>query len=136
MNRFWKIAARYGAALLVAGGMAWLALWLRDYTGTEPPAERYMKLCDAFTIPGVSLTMLSALIALANAGSLTGVGYMMSYLFSRLIPGLGVRGESYADYLERKSADRVKGYGFILHVGLLFLGIAVAFLVLFYQNGG
>lgn len=131
-----KAALKYGAAVLLAGGMAWLALELRDYTGTEPPTERYRMLCDAFTIPGVTLTMISALIALANEGSFTGVGYIMSYLFSRLIPGPGGGRESYADYLERKSALRVRGYGFILHVGLAFLAVAGVYLALFYKSGG
>ncbi|MGX8692865.1 MAG: DUF3899 domain-containing protein [Clostridia bacterium] len=126
---------RYGVAVLFGAALAAVYLLTRSFTGSEPPAERYRMLCDAFTIPGVLLMLTAALVALSNAGAFTGLGYATSHAIHMLIPGLGSRMETYADYVERKTEKGpVKGYGFIFHVGLAYFLLALVFLVLFYRN--
>lgn len=115
--------------------MVWLYLSLRDFSNVESSAERYRMLCDAFTIPGTVLILSAVLIALANAGSFTGIGYSMSSFFRHLIPGKGLVHEKYSEYYERHQ-KKVTGYGFLVHVGGTFMGIAVVFYVLFYRAYG
>ena len=126
---------KYGGAVLFGALLALGALRLRGYTGAEEAAEKYRILCDSFTFPGLMLILTAALIALSNEGAFLGIGYAVRCALYGLIPGLGSRQETYAEYIERKTEKgRVKGYGFILHVGLAYLLLALVFLLLFYRN--
>ena len=129
-----KKLIQYGLTVLFGAALAAIYLLTRSFTGSEPLAERYRMLCDAFTIPGVLLMMTAALLALSNEGAFTGLGYVSSHAMHMLIPGMGGRKETYADYLERKAEKGpVKGYGFLLHVGLAFFALAILFFILFYR---
>ena len=126
---------KYGVTALFGGLLAYGALRLRGFTGAEEAAEKYRMLCDAFTFPGLLLILTAVLIALSNEGAFVGLGYVTSYALRTLIPGMGSRQETYAEYVERKTGKgRVKGYGFIFHVGLAYFLLALVFLVLFYRN--
>lgn len=124
---------KYGVAVLIGAGLAAVYLILRDFTGEEPPAERYRMLCDAFTIPGSLLMLSAALVALANAGSFTGLSYSFQHLFRSLIPGMGLKQESYREFLERREGRKINGYGFLLQVGIVFMAVALVFYFLFYR---
>ena len=126
---------KYAVTALIGGLIAFAAFALRNFGAAENTAEKYRILCDSFSFPGVLLIMTAALIALSNEGAFVGISYVFSYTLRRLIPGMGIRQETYAEYLERKTGkDRIKGYGFILHVGLAYFALALVFLVLFYMN--
>ncbi len=126
---------KYAVTAVIGGLIAWGAFSLRDFGGAQSPAEKYRILCDSFTFPGLMLILTAALIALSNEGAFLGIGYAVRYALYGLIPGLGSRQETYAEYIERKTEKgRVKGYGFILHVGLAYLLLALVFLLLFYRN--
>ena len=126
---------KYGLSALGGALAVFLYLRSRAFAWSLPPAERYRMLCDAFSVPGLLLAAVAALIWLSNAGSFTGVGFLTSFAVRAFIPALGHRGESYGDYLRRRDEKpRVKGYGFLLQVGLCFLLPAIIFLVLFYLH--
>ena len=124
---------KYGLAALFGAALVFVYLFSRDFSWDEPPADRWRMLCDAFTIPGVVLISSAALMALSNAGSFDGIGYSMQHLFRTLVPGMGLQQESYGDYLERREGKKVKGYGFLLQVGLVFMAVALVFFILFYR---
>ena len=126
---------KYAVTAVIGGLIAWGVFSLRDFGGAQSPAEKYRILCDSFTFPGLMLILTAALVALSNEGAFIGIGYVVSYAIRSLIPGMGSRQETYAEYLERKTEKgRVKGYGFILHVGLAYFAVALVFLALFYKN--
>ena len=127
---------KYGLAAAFGAALTWLYLSLRSFTGTEPLEDRYRMLCDAFTIPGTVLMLSAALVALSNAGSFTGIGYSVKYMVSHLIPGMGLRQETYADYLERREGKKIRGYGFLLQVGIVFMAVALVYYALFYHVYG
>ena len=132
-----KNLIKYGLALVIAGAMTVGYLLGHGYTPDLPDLDRYMMLCDAFTIPGLTLIMVAALVALSNEGSFTAVGYAVRYAIRRLIPGPGGRQETYAEYVERKTGqERIRGYGFLFHVGLAFFAVAMVYLVLFFRLDG
>ena len=130
MKSKWR---KYAIAAVIGATLAVIYLTTRDFGTTEDQAERYRMLCDAFTIPGMLLIMSAALVALSNAGSFTGLGFSVGHMFRSLIPGASLRQESYADYLERREGKKVKGYGFLLQVGLVFMAVALVFFFLFYR---
>ena len=102
-----------------------------------PKVEVYRMLCDAFTIPGMTMILLSALVWLTGQGALSGLGYVTSYALRMLIPRFAKkygRHETYAEYLERKDAKgKPRGYGFLFFTGLAFMIAAIIFMILFYK---
>lgn len=124
---------KYGISSVFCLGLAALYVGLRDFS-LQSTMEKYRILCDAFTIPGLVLVMLGALMAVSNEGALDGVAYVLSYAVKILIPGKRHEHEKYYDYVERKRQQgRVKGYGFLFVVGGISLAIAIIFMILFYR---
>ena len=95
--------------------------------------DLYRTLCDGFTVPGMLLLMFACLLSISGTGALDGVAYVTSYAIKMLIPGRKDRMERYYDYVERKRAKRVKGFGFLYIVGGAFMAIALIFMALFYS---
>ena len=90
-------------------------------------------LCDAFSIPGLLLLLAGLLMTLSNHGALDGVGYVAVNALKMLIPGGAIKAERYKESLERKRANRVRGYGFLFVTAIAFLAIAAVFMALFYS---
>lgn len=130
-----KAPVRYAVTAALAALTAAGHLWLHGWSRTLPAEERYRILCDAFTVPGLMLVLIAALVALSNEGSFDALGYAVRYTVRRLIPGAGLRQETYGEFVERRREQgRVKGYGFLLHVGLVFLCTAGVFLYLYFKT--
>ena len=130
-----KAPVRYAVTAALAALTAAGHLWLHGWSRTLPAEERYRILCDAFTVPGLMLVLIAALVALSNEGSFDALGYAVRYTVRRLIPGAGLRQETYGEFVERhREQGRVKGYGFLLHVGLVFLCAAGVFLYLYFKT--
>lgn len=130
-----KAPVRYAVTAALAALTAAGHLWLHGWSRTLPAEERYRILCDAFTVPGLMLVLITALVALSNEGSFDALGYAVRYTVRRLIPGAGLRQETYGEFVERhREQGRVKGYGFLLHVGLVFLCTAGVFLYLYFKT--
>ena len=130
-----KAPVRYAVTAALAVLASAGHLWLHGWSSALPREERYRILCDAFTVPGLMLVLAAALVALSNEGSFDALGYAMRYAVQRLIPGAGLRQETYGEFVERRREQgRVRGYGFLWHVGLAFLCAAAVFLYLFYKT--
>lgn len=128
---------KYGIAVVVGLMLAYTYVSfrveeLRDLAAL-PAVDRYLILCDAFTIPGVTIFLSGVLMSISNAGGLDGVSYVVGNAVKMLIPGKAAHMEKYKDYLERKRAKRVKGYGFLYVVGIFFLVLAGISMALFYS---
>ena len=130
-----KTPVRYAVTAALAALTVIGHLWLHDWSSSLAAEERYRILCDAFTVPGLMLVLIAALVALSNEGSFDALGYAARYAVRRLIPGLGLRQETYGEFVERRREQgRVRGYGFLWHVGLVFLCAAAVFLYLYYKT--
>ena len=123
---------KYGSAIAAGLLLAYVYVALRDLSA-EPLVDKYRILCDAFTVPGVLLVMSGALMSISNAGALDGLGYLVKQGIGMLIPGKGLGMEKYADYIERRRANRVTGYGFLYITGAGFMIVAFVFMALFYS---
>ncbi len=123
---------KYGISIGVGLLIAYTYVALRDFDALGL-ADKYRTLCDAFTIPGVLLLIGGLLVTVSNEGALDGVGYILSQGLSMLIPGKGPGTERYAEYVERKSKNRIKGYGFLYISAILFLAATAVFMILFYS---
>ncbi len=149
MSKAVKNWLKYGITALVCLLIGVSYLTTREYTdgtmaiaieklfeGTialEAKKELIRFCCDALFVPGVLVTLLGLLIAVANEGAFYGVGYLMSNLGKMLIPGGRMRTETYGDYLERKSGKKTTGYGFLFIVGVIFMLLSMIFYGWFYS---
>jgi hypothetical protein len=103
------------------------------FSQAETQAERYRILCDAFTIPGVILVAVSALILVYNAGVFTGLSYGLRGMKDIFMPFLKQEYVPYREYRKKKMEKKVKGYSFIFFTGLAFLAVAIYFMIRFYS---
>ena len=131
-NNLMKCAIALAGSLVLAYAFVALRVDMTNLGAVEP-VELYRILCDAFTIPGLLLLMFGLLMTISNQGALDGVAYVVKNAVKMLIPAAAADMERYKEYLERRKANRVKGYGFLYVVGAVCLGIAGIFLVLFYS---
>lgn len=124
---------KYGCCAAFDALLVWGFIALRDFQSLAL-VDQYRMLCDAFTIPGLLLIMFGAMVWVSNMGALDGIAYCLRFMVFSLIPGKRLeRDEKYGEYVERRSQNRVKGYGFLFWSGLVTMAIAMVFYALFYS---
>ena len=127
---------KYGSCL--AAGLAYAVFHLsgRDFFNL-PLVDQYRLLSDACMVPGFFMVAFGLLIFLGNEGSFRGVGYVLQRTVTFLLPFLyKQKGESYAEYVERKTAKPTQGYGFLFFCGVGFLAVSFVFVMLYNQVHG
>lgn len=132
-----KGVAGYVVSVLFTLFLAGLYIWLRDFSSMSL-LDQYRTICDAFTIPGLILIMLGAMLWATDLGGFYGIGYVFNHaknsLLHFVVPGALGNTESYYDYVERKKAEgHLTGYGFLFVVGGISMAISFVFMFLFYQ---
>lgn len=133
-SKLLKTLLKYAACIIPGGIITLLVIELHGYSLAGSDVERYRVLCDAFSIPGVTLIMVAALVLISNAGGFDGIGYSVKYALKRLLPFAGLSDPGkYIDYVERRRASKIKRYSFIWISGLAFLAVALFFMYKFYQ---
>lgn len=136
MNRKWVgPLVQYGAAALVGGLMAYGVASFQGYGQAQSAAEQYRILADAFTIPGLFMILIGALIWVADLGTFDSLSYSLTYAVRRLFFLGGTKPEKFYDYKERKKEKRKqrRSYRFLFVVGGVFMAVAVLFILLFYR---
>lgn len=129
-------ALKYGISVGICLILAYVYAALRIDFSNLAEVERvdlYLILCDAFSIPGLIMLMSGFLMTVSNQGALDGVGYVAVHAVRMLIPGAAAKTERYKEYVDRRRANRIKGYGFLYVVAGIFLAIAGVFMALFYS---
>ena len=107
---------------------------MHGFSAAASEVEKYRILSDAFTIPGVTLIRVAALVFISNFGGFDGLGYSVKYALKRLLPFAGLSDPGkYLDYVGRRRASRINNYSFIWISGVLFLAVALFFMYKFYQ---
>ena len=126
-----KGLVKYACCTVVTVLLAWAYLSSRDFVNASLQ-DQYRFLCDAFTIPGLLMILSGALVWVSNEGAFHGVSYCLRLAVFALIPGKRKDGyEKYGDYVERKSQKKIGGYSFLFWSGLVTMGLALAFFVLY-----
>lgn len=123
---------KYGCCAAFVALLAIAYISLRDFAGAEL-MDKYLILCDAFTVPGMLLILFGGMMWASSQGALDGLTYVVRYALFSLIPGKRLeRDEKYGDYLEHRMQNRVKGYGFLFISGLVTMAVALVFMAQFY----
>lgn len=130
-----KVILQYSITTGVAGAITVLVLSLRNFWDATTLVEKYRTLSDAFTIPGVLLIMVCALVWISTTGFFDGLSYAFTRAGGMLIPFFrkGREHMTYYDYKMSKKGKEVRGYSFLFFVGLLFIIISIVFISLFYS---
>ena len=124
---------KYGCCAAFVAILATAYISMRDFAGAEA-VDKYLILCDAFTVPGMLLIMFGCLLWASSLGALDGLSYVVRFAVMSLIPGKRAqRDETYGDFLERRMANRTKGYGFLFISGLVTMAVALVFMAQFYH---
>ena len=128
-----KVILKYSITTAAAGLMSLFVLYVRDFWNTATLAERYKHLADAFTIPGVLLIMIAALIWISSTGFFDGLTYAFTRIGGMFIPFFkkGRQHQTYYDYKMAQKGKEVKGYSFLFFVGLFFFTVSIVFVILF-----
>ena len=128
-NRAKILLTKYGCCAAFVALLAYAYISMRDFAGAEL-WEKLVMICDALTIPGSLLVLAGAMIWVSNMGALDGLSYAITWTIKSLIPGGRVsKDESYADYVERKRENPVRGYGFLFIAGGITMAVAIVFLI-------
>lgn len=123
--------AKYGTCAAGTALLVWAYLGPRDFAAVAL-RERYRLLCDAFTIPGLGMVLLGALLWASNEGALWGVSYCVRVALCTLIPGKRRDGyERYGDYVARKMQNPVRGFSFLFISGGSAMAVALVFWMLY-----
>ncbi len=135
-DRLRKNLIKYGSCV-AAGLLAGYGYLAGKDLFNQALVDQYRLLSDAFMLPGFLMVAFGLLIFLANEGSFTGISFIAQKAVGLLIPFLyKQKGETYREYVERKTAKRTQGYGFLFICGCGFLAVAAVFLVLYSQIHG
>ena len=85
-------------------------------------------LADGFSVSGILMLSFFAMIFISNEGAFIGIGYIIKNIVQAFTPMGRKNHELYADYRERKLAEKkVSSEKSVLIIGLLFLTIGIIF---------
>lgn len=134
-HEYQKRHVKYPVTILIGLLMGIGMLKLQGFSEALELADKVRIISNACTIPGMMLIMLGCLVWLSNEGAFVGLGYVMSYLMDRLIPGGRTvkKDEKYYDYAQRKRNKERAPFLFLFISGSCFLAVAIITLVIFYQ---
>lgn len=112
------------------GGLTMAVLLLRDHFSAQDPAQIYLNLADAFTIPAVVMLMVGLLLWVSSSGGFDMIGYGLKRAKDAFIPSKYIH-EQYYDYKMRKNKKRIKGYSFMFISGGIYFVPAIVFNILY-----
>ncbi len=98
--------------------------------------DAFRVLSDACFLPGILVLFLGLLMWLSKEGAMDGVGFVLSRAVHLLIPGGGLKHETYGEYVERKRGKRSGSVLFMIITGAVFTVVGLIFSGLFMQVHG
>lgn len=128
-----SLVKRYLICFAVMGTFTVGILSSVGYSAEHPLSVKFLNLSDAFFVPGIVVFLVGVLVWVSTTGFFDSIAYVVNIGFRALVPFMR-RGEyeKYYDYKLRKGEKRIKGYGFILISGLVYLLIGAIFAILFF----
>ena len=129
MNK--RTICKYLITIMAGGLFVWYYLQSRNYSSLNK-INQFRVLADAFTIPGLLYSCIGLLLVISNTGVLDGVLYGLATAVRMLTPGAKKR-QRYDEFLYDRKEKKIKGLGFLLISGLLFLAIALFYMSKFYK---
>ena len=127
-----SILIRYGITTAVGALICLGVMAIRGFfSGENSELENLLALTDGFSVSGIMLTMIGLLVWATNHGSLDAIGFSFKILINVV-----TRKKDYPTYYEYKQQKVAKGnvkVSFLIHVGIVFLIIAIIFTLKYLQ---
>ena len=127
-----KYLVCFGVASLITVGVFWIKGFFTDSIGVN-----LQILSDGFFVSGILLLMFSGMMFVSSEGALLGVSFALRGVVQVFLPTLGQKHETYAQYRDRKLAEkqvhRPKDHSIVV-VGLIFLTVSIVFTIIWYEN--
>ena len=125
----------YVVSITIAGLIALGVGFVFDFGETKQDA--YKALCDTFSVPALLYMAVAVLCWIGRDGFFDGISFTLHRALAFFLPFLGSKTETYRDYKEIREERRALSggsvYTCLFLTGLLFLAIALVFLVLWYN---
>lgn len=131
-----SLLIKYLICFCVASLITVCVFWIGGFF-TDNVGVNIQLLSDGFVVSGTMLLMFAGMLFISSEGALIGIGFVLRSVAQILIP-MGRRNhEFYAQYRERKLAERKAKASkdhCLLVVGLFFLIIGIIFTIIWYTN--
>ena len=122
---------KYGVTTLIGLLLGYVTLNNYGFFEATSLKVRYLCLSNAFTVPGVIITMCGALVWIAQQGMFDTLSYAGKMIADQFRPTV-YKHCKYVDYVIEKREKRKKGgFGFLVIIGCAFLVPGVVFTVLY-----
>jgi hypothetical protein len=131
-----SLLIKYIICFSVASLMTVVVFWIRGFF-TDNIGENIQILSDGFFVSGVLMLAFAGMMFISDEGALIGIGFVLRSVAQIFIPMGRKNHEFYAQYRERKLAERkakTSNDHCVLVVGLVFLAISIVFTVIWYTN--
>lgn len=123
---------KYAICFGVASLITFIVFWIKGFFGSDPAVNLQIA-ADGFSVSGILLTLFAGMMFISGEGALIGIGFVLRSVALIFIPMGRMKHEVYAQYRERKLAERKKAKDHsILVTGLLFLLIGVILTVIWW----
>ena len=128
MKKLWSYLIPTAICLVVAV----VYMFANNVFNEANPEVFYKEMCNAFSLPGLLMTLFGGLAFCTNAGALDMLSFGFIKLFDLFKKPDQVKYRTYYDYKQSKKG-RKRPVAALLVVGLAFIAISVPFWIMFYQ---
>lgn len=122
---------KIGVLTAVGAVMFFCAALIRGLFGLTDYREIMRGLCDGFSAAGLILMLVGLIIVCSNGGAYDIMGFAARKFFSVFKKAENRSRETYAEYRERKSANKRSFVEFFI-VGGVYFAVGMAFLIAYY----
>lgn len=114
----------------IASLIVFIVIWIKGFF-TDSIATNLGILSDAFFVSGIMFILFGGMLFVSGEGALIGIGFVLRNVVLAFVPMGRAKHEVYADYRERKLAERRdRKYNFVFITGLLFLVVGIILTVI------
>ena len=128
-----KIILRYSITFWVGLIIALVIMLSKSIFSQDNAKNVHHILTDAFFVPGVVICGYGLLVMASNGGTFDMLVYGVKRLFSLFQKDINkVKYKTFYDYRVAKQETK-NPFGYLVIVGLIFIGVSMVFLILYYQ---
>ena len=126
------LLTKYIICFGIASLITFIVFWIKGFF-TDSLAVNLQVLSDGFSVSGLLVTLLAAMMYISSEGALIGIGFVLRNVVQAFVPMGRKKHEFYAQYRERKLSEMKKSSNSCMLVtGLIFLFIGIIFTVIWY----
>ena len=120
-----ELIIKYLTSLIIASAIALVVFCIEGFF-TSNLEKNLQILSDGFSVSGFLLVAFAGVVYISGEGAFIGIGFILRNVILTFVPMGRSKQELYADYRERKLAERkMQNEPAVFFVGLVFLAIGL-----------